>query len=215
METKHCSKCDLDKPISEFSRNKSRPDGLCYWCKLCANRGNQKVYHADIEQSRAQQREKESHRKPHRKAYHKEWYKKNRDAKLAQNKEWSEAHKPQHRAMIAEWFLRHPEHSREYSQQRIAYIQESTISDLTSEQWEEIKQAYGNRCVYCPDDCQACKKKTHRLSKDHITPLSKGGSHTAPNIVPACKSCNSKKHAGSVPKPIQPLLLTIAPPRGK
>jgi 5-methylcytosine-specific restriction endonuclease McrA len=76
-------------------------------------------------------------------------------------------------------------------------------SDLTAKQWEEIKSAYGHRCVYCG-------KKFKRLTKDHIIPLSRGGDHTVSNIVPACMSCNRKKHANAPPVPVQPLLLTLA-----
>jgi hypothetical protein len=32
---KHCSSCRLLKPVWEFSRNRSRPDGLRSECKLC------------------------------------------------------------------------------------------------------------------------------------------------------------------------------------
>ena len=46
-----------------------------------------------------------------------------------------------------------------------------------------------------------------RLEMDHITPLSKGGDHTASNIVPCCRSCNAKKGTGPVLKPVQPMLL--------
>ncbi|MDB4875733.1 MAG: hypothetical protein JWM41_2179 [Gemmatimonadetes bacterium] len=28
---------------------------------------------------------------------------------------------------------------------------------------------------------------------DHVIPISRGGSHTRENVVPACRSCNSKK----------------------
>ena len=56
----------------------------------------------------------------------------------------------------------------------------------TLEEWELRKQIYNYRCVYC-------KKKTI-LEKDHIIPLSKGGSNNIDNIVPACKHCNSGKN---------------------
>ena len=88
-----------------------------------------------------------------------------------------------------------------------------TKNDLTTAQWREILAAYQYRCVYCPHDCKACKTKSHQLTQDHITPVAKGGSTTASNIVPACRSCNSKKHTGPVPMPIQPLLLTISTPK--
>jgi 5-methylcytosine-specific restriction endonuclease McrA len=78
------------------------------------------------------------------------------------------------------------------------------LNDLSVAQWREIKVAYGHRCVYCG-------RKMQHLTQDHITPLSKGGSHTAPNVVPACLSCNSKKRARAPLVPVQPLLLTIAP----
>ena len=55
----------------------------------------------------------------------------------------------------------------------------------TLKEWEELKKNYNYRCVYCG------KKK--KLTKDHIIPLSKGGSDYIRNIQPLCKSCNSKK----------------------
>lgn len=56
---------------------------------------------------------------------------------------------------------------------------------LTKEEWEWIKQRYYQRCAYC--------RQIKPLTKDHILPLSKGGQHTKANIIPACKSCNSRK----------------------
>jgi hypothetical protein len=35
METKICSKCSAERPISEFCVDKSRPDGKHPWCKEC------------------------------------------------------------------------------------------------------------------------------------------------------------------------------------
>lgn len=34
---KHCPRCDLDRPYSEFSKNRSRPDGYQNYCKTCAS----------------------------------------------------------------------------------------------------------------------------------------------------------------------------------
>lgn len=97
--------------------------------------------------------------------------------------------------------------------ERRAAIKGAPINDLSAAQWREIKAAYGYRCVYCPADCKQCRQKTHKLTQEHITPISKQGSNTVSNVVPACLSCNSRKNDGDPLVPVQPLLLTIAPIR--
>jgi len=111
-------------------------------------------------------------------------------------------------AKIRAWVVTHPDNLATYAAKRRAWHMQAEHNDLTQPQWEEIKAAYGYRCVYCG-------RKMQRLTRDHITPLSKGGSHTASNIVPACGSCNSIKHTNAPLKPIQPLLLTLAKPQAK
>jgi len=59
---------------------------------------------------------------------------------------------------------------------------------ITLDQWKAIQSAYEWRCAYCG-------KKPAKLTQDHVIPLSRGGSHTPANIVPACTSCNSSKGA--------------------
>jgi len=58
-------------------------------------------------------------------------------------------------------------------------------SPLTNQEWEKILDKSRSRCFYCGEK--------RPLTIDHVIPLSKGGLHTASNIVPACKSCNSSK----------------------
>lgn len=54
------------------------------------------------------------------------------------------------------------------------------------EEWKELCIAFDWLCAYC--------KKAYKLTKDHIIPLSKGGTDYISNIQPLCRSCNSKKH---------------------
>ena len=97
----------------------------------------------------------------------------------------------------------HPEVGLHASARRRAHKANVLINDFNHKQWEEVKAAFHYCCVYCD-------KPSQRLEMDHLTPISKGGSHTLHNIVPACLSCNRKKHAGHVPCAVQPLLLTCA-----
>jgi len=61
------------------------------------------------------------------------------------------------------------------------------VCDFTYEQRLTLLEDYDNRCAYCG-------KQFEQLEQDHVIPLSKEGNHTKSNIVPACGSCNAKKH---------------------
>lgn len=54
-------------------------------------------------------------------------------------------------------------------------------------EWELLKTQYNHTCPSCGDS-------TKPLTKDHIIPVSKGGSNNIENIQPLCKRCNSRKH---------------------
>lgn len=62
---------------------------------------------------------------------------------------------------------------------------ESVTHDLSDEQWEALKQAWGG-CAYCGAVDQP-------LQRDCVLAISRGGRYTLENIVPACQSCNTSK----------------------
>jgi len=64
-----------------------------------------------------------------------------------------------------------------------------TVNTLTDKEWMNILKGYKFRCAYCNKEFN----KLNRPTKDHIIPISKGGDNAKENIVPACRSCNSKK----------------------
>ena len=149
------------------------------------------------------------------------YYAKNREAILARQAAYKAANPEVIRSTHARWNATHPERvsasgvawrkanpdkKRAIVARRRAKKRNAPLNDFTAAQWTEMKGVYGHRCVYC-------HRKMQRLTIDHITPLDKGGAHTASNIVPACQTCNSRKGTGEVLVPIQPLLLTIAPKR--
>jgi 5-methylcytosine-specific restriction endonuclease McrA len=61
----------------------------------------------------------------------------------------------------------------------------------TVREWLERKALYGNCCAYC-------HRQMKHLTKDHIVPLSKGGTNYAHNLVPACGKCNRSKGSNEI-----------------
>ena len=114
------------------------------------------------------------------------------------------AHPEEVRARDAAWKAAHPDECRAHGAARRARKHNAPVNDFTAAQWREVQEIFDHRCAYC-----GRRAKGH-LTQDHIEPLSKGGSHTLANIVPACRSCNSRKHTGPPLVPVQPLLLTLA-----
>lgn len=200
--TKICTQCLQEKDESAFHRSRSKRDGRKSQCKTCRAEANtwyrltypekrrETVKKSQLKTT-AQRALYRQNTAAQKKAYGKDYYQKNKIRIDTRTKQY----KRDHPAIAKAIYARHRAKKRQ-----------ARRNDLTAAQWEEIKAHYGHRCVYCG-------RKMQRLTKDHIIPLINGGAHTASNIVPACLSCNSKKHDGPPLKPVQPLLLTIAPPK--
>lgn len=118
-------------------------------------------------------------------------------------------HREELRLKSSAYAKTHPDIVATNRTKRRAWKNGAPLNDLTHAQWLEIQAVQDYRCWYCGKHCQ------NRLTQDHIQPLSKGGSHTLHNVIGACRSCNTKKYDGPPLKPVQPLLLTIAPSKKK
>lgn len=62
------------------------------------------------------------------------------------------------------------------------------MSGHTERQWEGKFFRCGMRCFYCHTPLTLLD-----ATKDHLTPVSRGGSDKIDNIVPACIDCNQRK----------------------
>lgn len=197
--TKQCSKCLECFPNTSafFYRKNGR-------CKLCVKIVAKAWAKANPEKRKASVKKWDKDHKEYIRIKNKEWSIKNHEKRKEQLKAWRKKNTPRYKETYTAW--RKNNYPQYYATQkatadkRRAAKLHAPINNFTRAQWETIKIHYHFRCVYCG-------KKPKRLTMDHITPLSKGGSHTYSNIVPACTSCNSKKKNNPPPIPVQPLLL--------
>lgn len=62
------------------------------------------------------------------------------------------------------------------------------VGSHTEAEWQERIRSTGNKCLRCQASGNDVK-----LTKDHIMPLSEGGTDNAVNLQPLCLQCNSWK----------------------
>lgn len=86
------------------------------------------------------------------------------------------------------WASRYPDRNSLKRHRRRAAVK-CAEGQLTEEEWQSIKDKYGHRCCKCGAD--------GKLTIDHVIPICKGGSLSADNIQPLCRSCNCAKGARS------------------
>lgn len=173
----------------------------------------QKAKHAEAEKQRRARlgdKYRESERARHRSQKRQDWIKEYTASHMKEAAAAQRLYRKRHpdiaNARWEKWHRENPELTDAKDQvcglrgkYRIKY--NATLAEgLTVRDWVLLKAIFNHCCAYCG-------KYTERLCQDHIIPASKGGGHVLQNIVPACRSCNSKKHVGPPPVPVQPMLL--------
>lgn len=218
---KACRKCEITKPLSEFCQKASEKDGLNSKCRSCAKIARHDWYLRNQEdqiaaatayqkahpekakewQAKAQAKGRVKYAANQVAAYHE-----NRDAICEKNRE-RYATDTEYRAMMRENARlgreRNPEYGLEYGRMHraenpSAYRTHSANyrarkaeaeGSHTVEEWEDRLDYFGHHCAYCLGHTSV----VGTLAREHMIPLSRGGSNFIENIVPSCQPCNSKK----------------------
>lgn len=231
--TKICSKCGISKPLTAFSRSNHNKAGLKPACKACAHVAYKASKSVVAPRQKARRANRTAEQREQDRQYFAQRYMNNRAVLLAEQakkraqrtpeeiehdrqvhaKHYLE-HREERQRGQARWRKANPDKRKALEAKRRARKAQAPRNDLSAAQWEEILIAFDHRCAYCPLNCPACKKHTHVLTQEHVTPYDKNGSHTLWNVVPCCQVCNSKKGRQARPlRPVQPLLLTEAAPK--
>ncbi|WP_162908269.1 HNH endonuclease [Allorhizocola rhizosphaerae] len=140
-------------------------------------------YAANIERERA--RGRKFSRTPAGRAIQRRAYRKHRESNLARGRAWYAANRNHALAVAREWKRRNPDNTRWHT--RLRRARRLQVAGSHSErEWRALRRRFQGRCAYC-----GIRPGLHR---DHVLPLSRGGSDYASNLLPACQYCNSSKH---------------------
>ncbi len=199
---KQCTQCGEEKPLSEFHRLASAPDGLNYRCKMCVHKHNKMYFEANRERICAQHKEWNQENPElvrcrsraaalRRRVLHREKYiaygrcyrKNNRERIYQRTKAYRGAHPEQPR----QWREQNREKSRSYCRKRRALVQ-GFEEHFTGNMVEFVH-------TFQKDKCTICKREEPeiKLCIDHWRPLSRGYILTMKNAVLMCVWCNTRK----------------------
>ena len=195
MEKKVCNKCNKEKSLTEYHKDKSKKDGFRSDCKKCNCASRKKWREENPEKIKAARKKWQKENPEKVKALKRKWKKENPGKVKASRKKYYLKHGEEERARQKIYRKTHREKvkaiqslsdSKRRAQKRNTQVEKITPS-LLKEYW--IKKGID------PQRCYHCDKTFEGLYEhlDHYYPLSKGGTHTKENLVPSCEHCNLSK----------------------
>ena len=192
MNTKRCVKCNGEKALKLFYRDKTKKDGHSSECKECDNKRFQEYRQKHKKKIAVRRRKYRKRNKEKICNDYQAYYKENKEAILKNHHNY----RLTENGKLASARARH---------NRRTHLK-TAIANLTIDQWDKILTMQNNRCNICGR--KFIKKRLP--TTDHIIPLSRGGNLTFENTQALCGSCNSRKHAKLDPQFIQTWIYIIS-----
>ena len=208
---KRCPRCAVEKGASDFSRRSASSDGLADYCKTCSREWSRQYRQRAGDHVRALERGYVAADPEKYRARKRDYYHRNRDTVLAKvnarnasnphparkrAKAWREKYPERYGAVMAAYYERRREDFITRARRRSYRLR--AVRQLhghhTNQQWRLLLAQFGNSCARCGTSAS--------LTRDHIVPLSKGGSDVITNIQPLCGSCNRQKSVRTIAYPV-------------
>ena len=186
MKTKNCTKCGIEKNLSEFHKDSSKLYGVRGICKLCIKASDANRYLANPEKIKARAALWKLTIPGYMKSYDAARYEKNKEKIKARSAAWRAANPEKQKAQQLAWKAANHEKLRIIDQNRRARKMLSG-GKLSKDIASKLMVLQRGRCACCKlplgDDYHI----------DHIIPLALGGANTDENIQLLRGLCNRKK----------------------
>lgn len=198
---KACNRCGEVKPLNDFRKSKTSPDGRNTICAACDAKRVREWKDARRDKVREQGRARYRANPEAGRAASAKWREKNREKSLEANraayrrnaekvaayhKRRYEENPELYRAKASNWAKSHREQANEAKRRR-KQRKKGLPGSHTVAEWKALCAKFGNRCVCCGEK--------GKLTRDHVIPVTKpGSSDFIENIQPLCQKCNCNKH---------------------
>lgn len=165
-----CTKCNVEKSISDFHRDSRSPDGLRRQCKTCRSAYMGGLYASKADEVKARMSEYRAANPGRVRESERKRYAKHREKRIAL-------------AVDAV----HARRARMFSGE--------VDKGITA---TRLRERDGDECCYCGVVLDFERKPRgqgvgHGATIEHIIPISRGGAHVWENVTLACRDCNFQK----------------------
>lgn len=179
--TKVCRKCGETKPLDDYTIDTRYRDGRYPWCAACRRAWRQ----ARKERQYELHRNWKDQNRDHVRKYGREYFQTN-DAQRNRNRAAGRIRDRERYHNDTEYRKRKDAQTAAKNRRRKAALYGAPAEHHTDAEWIALCERYDHCCLRC-----------HRqvpLSRDHVVPVTLGGSDAITNIQPLCKVCNSWKN---------------------
>lgn len=190
MDERTCTKCHQAKPATTDYFHRSG-EGLQSTCKECKRAWSRRKYERDREQIIARTAAYAAANPEKRRAMSAAYLARPevRERLEVSSKAWRESPVGTEKRRQAQLRFRatpHGQYACAISGHNARAREHGVLSDFTAHDWLVILENFNGECAYCGTS-------EGRITADHVVAMSRGGSNTAKNVVPACGPCNSGK----------------------
>lgn len=161
-----CNKCLIEQPEENFFFSNRRTGRRFKSCKGC----RKKYVEANKDSVNASKRR---------------WESRNKEKFDAARRRWAQRNKARVRQNTRRYRRRNKLWARECCRRR-QVVRKGAGGCHSILDWQLIMHLQDGCCAYCGEE--------RTLTRDHVVPITRGGTDDAENIVGACRSCNAKKN---------------------